>query len=221
MSSEAFIHYCVSDRTDTVDTVGDKTQPSYPPDGILEMLTAYQKCVRYILNQHDFPGVTAEELEFFKKQFRLSAFTCRIKFCPRATVGFDSAQVLREHELSHVCQLRCAFPGCHYPPFPSAQALRRHERRVHQRNLDTKPIRRVGRFGQKKPDESPERIDKESQWLVTRAMSPWRGTPNFGQHNSQAEASKHKIQTIKQVQYTQDLCKYPQYGRRLVSALDC
>jgi hypothetical protein len=126
----------------------DIAQASDSPDGILTMLTAYQKCVRSILSQHDFPGISAEELELFKRQFHTSAFTCRLKSCPRATVGFDSAQLLRQHELSHVCRLRCASPGCHYPPFPSAQALRRHEQRVHQQTPAPRPIRRVGNFGQ-------------------------------------------------------------------------
>jgi hypothetical protein len=134
-------------------------QPSTPPDGILAMLMAYRQCVTSILNHHDFPGVSAEELELFKRQFHTSAFTCRLKSCPRATVGFDSAQLLREHELSHVCRLRCAFPGCHYPPFSSAQALRRHGQRVHQPNQTPRPIRRVGNFGQNQSAKSIERIE--------------------------------------------------------------
>ncbi|KAK4144471.1 uncharacterized protein C8A04DRAFT_36713 [Dichotomopilus funicola] len=119
-------------------------QPSDNPDSISAMLTAYQECVKSILNQQDYPGVSAEELQFFKKQFQTSAFTCRLKSCPRAAVGFDSAQLLRDHELSHICRLRCPFPGCQYPLFSSAQALRNHERKVHQPNPAPRPIRGVG-----------------------------------------------------------------------------
>ncbi|KAK4243691.1 hypothetical protein C7999DRAFT_44542 [Corynascus novoguineensis] len=121
------------------------TQPSDSPDGILVLLTSYQQYVRFILSQHDFPGISAEELEVFKKQFRTSAFTCHLKSCPRGTAGFDSAQLLREHELSHIRRFKCAFPVCQYPPFPSAQGLRRHERRDHQQNPARRPIRRVTR----------------------------------------------------------------------------
>jgi len=129
---------------------------SGPLGDILSMLTAYQQCVRSILSQHDFPGVSAEELELFKRQFHTSAFTCRIKSCPRATVGFDSAQLLQEHQFSHICRLRCPFPGCQNPPFSSGQALRRHEQRVHQQNQTPRPIRRVGNFGRNLPDKQPE-----------------------------------------------------------------
>lgn len=142
--------------------IGDTPLPHDPPDGIFAILTAYQQCVRSILSQHDFPGVSAEELELFKRQFCTSAFTCRLKSCPRATMGFDSAQPLREHELSHICRLRCPFSGCHYPPFPSAQALRSHERRVHQPNPAPRPIRRVGNFGQSEFAKLGQHIDKET-----------------------------------------------------------
>ncbi|EXF79271.1 NACHT domain-containing protein [Colletotrichum fioriniae PJ7] len=100
-------------------------------DGISSMLAAYQKTVRHLLNQHDFPGISAEALKFFKTQLGNSAFTCRLKSCPRATSGFASEKSLVEHESSHLRQFPCTFPGCQYPPPVSAHALRNHEKRCH------------------------------------------------------------------------------------------
>ncbi|KAK3293870.1 uncharacterized protein B0H64DRAFT_398860 [Chaetomium fimeti] len=145
------------------DNQSDTPQPN-SPEGILTMLTAYQQCVRCILGQHDFPGVSAEELELFKRQFHTSAFTCRLKSCPRATMGFDSVQLLQEHEISHVCRPRCDFPGCQYPPFSSAQALRRHEQRFHQQDATPRPIRRVGNFGRSKSTKLLQQMtDREAE----------------------------------------------------------
>jgi hypothetical protein len=100
--------------------------------------------LRSLLNQYDFPGVSAEELELFKNQFGTSAFTCRLRSCPRATLGFDSERLRLEHEMAHVRRLRCTFPACQYPPFVSAQALKNHVTKHHNPNPARKSIRRVG-----------------------------------------------------------------------------
>lgn len=41
-------------------------------------IKAYQDTVRHLLEQPDYPGVSSEELQRFKHQFRNSAFTCRM-----------------------------------------------------------------------------------------------------------------------------------------------
>ncbi|KAK3940960.1 hypothetical protein QBC46DRAFT_259770 [Diplogelasinospora grovesii] len=117
--------------------------PTSALDGISAMLLVYQECVRSLVEQHDFPGVSAEELELFKSQFRTSAFTCRLNSCPRATLGFESKEPLLEHEMSHVRRLRCTFPGCQYPPFVSVRAFKNHVR-THESVPARRPIRRVG-----------------------------------------------------------------------------
>lgn len=103
----------------------------------------YQKTVRSILNQSDHPGISAEELELFKSQFRSAAYTCRLKSCPRATMGFDTDKARLDHELAHVRKFRCTFPDCHFPPFVSAQALKGHSNRYHNPNPAPISIRNI------------------------------------------------------------------------------
>lgn len=110
------------------------SQASPGADGISVMLAAYQETVRSILDQSDHPGISAEELELFKSQFRSSAFTCRLKSCPRATLGFETENYRLEHEITHVRKFRCTFPDCHFPPFVSAQALKNHTNKYHDPN---------------------------------------------------------------------------------------
>src|SRR5579871_1584664 len=112
--------------------------------GVSAMLTSYQEAVKSLLSQSDYPGVSAEELELFKNQFRTSAFTCRLNSCPRATLGFESKKLRLEHEMAHVRRFRCTFPGCKYPPFVSAQSLTNHLNKYHNPNPPRKSIRQVG-----------------------------------------------------------------------------
>ncbi|KAL7916576.1 chromatin remodelling complex Rsc7/Swp82 subunit domain-containing protein [Trichoderma velutinum] len=114
-----------------------------PMDGISAMLTAYQDTVRSLLDQHDYPGVTAEELELFKNQFRASAFTCRLKSCPRATLGFESEKFRHQHEMTHIRRLRCTVADCKFPPFLSSQALKIHTNKYHGNDLPPKSIRGI------------------------------------------------------------------------------
>lgn len=126
--------------------VGNPRRSSNSPglDGISAMLTSYQEAVKSLLSQSDYPGVSAEELELFKSQFRTSAFTCRLNSCPRATLGFESENLRLEHEMAHVRRFRCTFPGCKYPPFVSAQSLTNHLNKYHNPNPPRKSIRQVG-----------------------------------------------------------------------------
>ena len=119
------------------------SQKSPAADGISAMLASYQQTVRLLLNQDDCPGASVEELELFKRQFRNSAYTCRLGSCPRASLGFPSEQLRLEHERAHM-RLRCTFSGCQYPSFISAQALRRHVNKYHNYAPARKSIRKVG-----------------------------------------------------------------------------
>lgn len=102
------------------------------------MLTTYQETVRSLLNESYHPGVSAEELEMFKSHFRTSAFTCRLKSCPRATLGFETHKCQFEHEMTHLRKFRCTVPGCQFPHPVSAQALKNHNKKYH--SPDTAPI---------------------------------------------------------------------------------
>lgn len=108
------------------------------------MLQFYQGAVESLLNEEFLPGVSAEELESFKNQFRTSAYTCRLRCCPRATIGFENAQLRREHEIVHAGGFRCTYTDCQYPPFRSSQALKVHVGNCHAPSQARKSIRRVG-----------------------------------------------------------------------------
>ncbi|PTB44819.1 hypothetical protein M441DRAFT_299452 [Trichoderma asperellum CBS 433.97] len=112
-------------------------------DGISAMLAIYQETVKSILDQSDHPGISAQELELFKSQFGTSAFTCRLKSCPRATLGFETEKFRLEHEMTHVRKFRCTFPDCHFPPFVSAQALKNHVNKYHTPSPAPKSIRDI------------------------------------------------------------------------------
>lgn len=117
-----------------------------PSDSVSLLLDHYQRAVQTMLD-HDFcPGATSEELELFKSQFRTSAYTCRVRSCPRASIGFESEKLRCEHEIVHAGGFRCSFPGCQYPTPRTAQALQAHMEKYHASTLARKSIRRVGRL---------------------------------------------------------------------------
>jgi hypothetical protein len=113
-----------------------------------DVLANYQGSIKSLLLIQDFSGVTLEELELFKREFRTSAYTCRFPLCPRATAGFDTNEFRLEHEATHTQHLRCLYPGCQYPPFMSARALKNHESRCHETIQGRKRIRRVAAWPQ-------------------------------------------------------------------------
>lgn len=115
-----------------------------PParDGVSAILHKYQEVVKAILDEDECPGVSAEEFKQFRSQLGASAFTCRLKSCPRATLGFSSASLCQEHEIAHVRHYRCTYEDCKYPPFPSARSLKDHLKKHHQNNIRRPAIRR-------------------------------------------------------------------------------
>ena len=148
-------------------------------DGISAMLTFYQAAVRSLLNQGDFPGVSAEELELFKSQFRTSAFTCRLNSCPRATLGFESEKLRLEHELAHV-RFRCTFPGCKYPLFVSAQSLRNHLNKYHNPNLPRKSIRQVGHISTTRSGNAASLVTLQQDQMLNKGMPNPSGPQSQG-----------------------------------------
>lgn len=107
------------------------------------MLASYQRVVSSLLRQNHCPGLSADELELFKIHFGSAAFTCRLSSCPRTTLGFETERLRSEHEMSHIRCFRCTFPGCQYPPFVSARALKNHTSKYHTPITDRKAIRKV------------------------------------------------------------------------------
>lgn len=138
----------------------------------------YQETVKSIFDQSDHPGISAQELELFKSQFRASAFTCRLKSCPRATLGFETEKFRLEHEMAHVRKFRCTFPDCHFPPFVSAQALKNHINKYHNpspapksiRDIQTSALRRV-RSGHDEEGDGPMHKRRKKNSPVRSAHS--------------------------------------------------
>lgn len=107
------------------------------------LIKSYQTTIRMLLQRQDYPGVTAEDFDTFKRNFQESAFTCRLASCPRATTGFESERLLLDHEMTHARFFQCQFAGCQYPPFGSARALKTHENKHHPTTMPQKSIRRA------------------------------------------------------------------------------
>ncbi|RKL16693.1 hypothetical protein BFJ70_g14981 [Fusarium oxysporum] len=108
------------------------------------MLSSYQDIVRFLLQQDEYPGISADDLYLFKSQFQSSAYTCRLSFCPRATNGFESEELRRQHEIAHTQLCICTVPECRYPPFASIGALRTHINKYHRPEKRVRPIKRTG-----------------------------------------------------------------------------
>jgi hypothetical protein len=118
--------------------------------------------------------VTPEELELFKREFRTSAYTCRLPSCPRATAGFDTNELRLEHEVTHTQRLRCLYPGCQCPPFGSTRALKNHETTCHETVRGRKRIRRVAAWPQHHPEDSrqAERFQTERTQMPAEKVQP-------------------------------------------------
>ncbi|KAK8139401.1 hypothetical protein PG984_002781 [Apiospora sp. TS-2023a] len=130
-------------RGQPIDDTAPSTIPP-PQEGVSIILQRYQTAVRYLLDQPDFPGIAAAELDFFKRQFGASAYTCRVHRCPRAISGFQHQAQCSEHEILHVRNLPCHYPGCQSPAFMSSKALKRHIEKEHAKPAHPKTIRKVG-----------------------------------------------------------------------------
>ncbi|KAL8366864.1 hypothetical protein RB595_005026 [Gaeumannomyces hyphopodioides] len=126
---------------------GDESPPGLGiKDGISKLLSSYQATTRYLLCQHAVEGVSADELKLFKEQFGSSAFTCRLRTCPHATLGFESESDREHHEMAHVRGVRCSVPGCQYLPFSSTIGLQKHIRERHETSSGRRTIRRAPRL---------------------------------------------------------------------------
>ena len=108
------------------------------------MLLNYQHTVQALLKTRNFPGISIQQLEKFKHDFRSVVFTCRFNCCPLGQTGFDSDVLRDEHERTHTPTVSCEVPGCRYPPFPSAQALKNHCAKYHDLGMPRIRIKPTG-----------------------------------------------------------------------------
>lgn len=120
------------------------SDPLIVPDGISKILVSYQEVVRSLLDQNHHPELSADEFELFKIHFGATAYTCQLTSCSRATIGFETEELLKEHEKCHIRWFQCTVPGCQFPSFVSARALKSHTRNYHTVTVTARAIRRFG-----------------------------------------------------------------------------
>lgn len=89
------------------------------------LLLNYQCMISTLLGMHIYSGLSLQQLERFKQEFRTSAFICSVWPCPRAAMGFDSYDLRIAHEVNHRRTV-CKIQGCQYPPFHSIRGLAEH-----------------------------------------------------------------------------------------------
>ncbi|UKZ83454.1 hypothetical protein TrVFT333_011263 [Trichoderma virens FT-333] len=113
------------------------------PQNLKDLLASYQASIRSLLMIPSFTGITFEELEKFKREFRTAAFTCRVPNCPRAAAGFTDEKKLSEHERTHTQRIVCTVPDCQYPPLTSSRALRVHLSKCHGKTQQIAKMTRI------------------------------------------------------------------------------
>lgn len=119
------------------------TEPTSTVDGVPALLSHYQDLLYRIMNEPDVPGLSSLDLQVLRNEYYTSAHTCRLRSCPRATVGFESKRLRMEHEADHVRKRLhpCLVPGCQYPPLFSTQSLKAHMRQRHDAVTPRRSIR--------------------------------------------------------------------------------
>ncbi|KAK8041747.1 hypothetical protein PG993_006270 [Apiospora rasikravindrae] len=175
-----------------------------PQEGVSLVLQKYQTIIRHLLNLNDYPSVTASELDSFNRQFRSSAFTCRIKGCPRAIDGFERHSQCYEHDILHVRRLVCTYSGCLYPPFVSFRALKRHISKEHKTTPPRRSVRNAGNLPLTDSDHdmSNSRHDTDDNWKLPPLEGDSLGTKGINQpgqpeeldYNNVSESIKAHIQ---------------------------
>lgn len=129
---------------------------------ITDLKTRYQTTIQKLLNCPNYPGISFQQLEQFKQNFRSSAFTCRLWSCPYAALGFNNIGSLTRHEADHSKHV-CRVQGCQYPVFTSARLLKNHVAEQHtsrDQELKRSSIRKRPALGSSSgPDDTPHKIE--------------------------------------------------------------
>ncbi|KAM6486972.1 hypothetical protein HDV62DRAFT_402187 [Trichoderma sp. SZMC 28011] len=129
---------------------------------VIALKKDYQTMIQKLLNYSNYPGISFQQLEQFKQNFRTSAFTCRVWSCPYATLGFNNIDSLTRHEAEHSKHI-CRVQGCQYPVFASARLLKNHVAEQHtspDQQLKRNSIRkRPTLVSSPSPDDVPHEIE--------------------------------------------------------------
>jgi hypothetical protein len=136
-----------------------RPNPPIVPDGISKILASYQEVVKSLVGQKYHSELSTDEFELFKVHFGATAYTCQLTSCSRATIGFETEELLKEHEKCHIRWFQCTVPECQFPSFVSARALKSHTRKHHTVTVTVKAIRRP-RTGIDTPIWADERLVK-------------------------------------------------------------
>lgn len=183
-------------------------------DGISRLLASYQQAVVHILGQSEIPGVSANDIESFCTRSRSSAYTCGVRSCPRATIGFDSARLRDEHQIEHTRKYCCTYPSCQYPPFSSSQILKRHIRTNHTTASPRKSIRQVKDTGATYHDKGNEAdgvsFPPSSSHMGTEAGPEEQGTnDDFSRQVSRLSTAIYRAEVheyLKTRNFTEETC---------------
>lgn len=115
-------------------------------------------------------------MESFCTRSRSSAYTCGVRSCPRATIGFNSAGLRDEHQIEHMRKYCCTYPTCQYPPFSSSQILKRHIRTNHTTAAPRKTIVRqfkdIGTFYHDRGHEADRGLEADGGHEARGASLP-------------------------------------------------
>lgn len=135
------------------------------PTSLKSLLLSYQHTIKTLIHMHSYSGVSFQEFEEFKQDFRWAAFTCRLSSCPSAVSGFENEDLWLAHEATHR-RFFCTIPGCQYPPFTSARSLKHHHADCHRE--EAKSTRRSIRQVPTSKPEPAQNVQKKEQHMTDK-----------------------------------------------------
>lgn len=147
---------------------------------LASVLSNYQNTVRTLLRLWKFPGVSIQEFEKFKQDFRNTAFTCRYWACPHASVGFEDESQRHQHEQHHAPRFVCDADACQYPPFATVQALNSHKAKLHKDSIPNIKIK-APRILQKQKASAVPPIQRDREIEPASSRQPRPTQPNIQQ----------------------------------------
>ncbi|KAI1501805.1 hypothetical protein F5X99DRAFT_381098 [Biscogniauxia marginata] len=133
------------------------------------LLFNYQHTIKELLSMRSCSGVSLQEFERFKQEFRMAAFTCRLWSCPRAAMGFDNDNLRLAHEASHR-RILCDVPDCQYPPFPSHRSLKEHHTKCHSEKGPGLKRTTIKKFSASIPSSTPKDSKGDLNMMAKQGM---------------------------------------------------
>ncbi|KAK4075423.1 transcriptional regulator family: Fungal Specific TF [Trichoderma aggressivum f. europaeum] len=164
---------------------------------VITLKKRYQETIQKLLNYSTYPGVSFQQLEQFKQNFRTSAFTCRLWSCPHAALGFNNIDSLTRHEAEHSKHI-CRVQGCQYPVFTSARLLKNHVAEHHtspDQRLKRSSIRKrpalVNPSGRDNVTHMIEAPEDEPYVYTIKCICSWSGVEGNTIHCENCDTWQH------------------------------